>query len=511
MDGESVSVEDLLRVTALIKSDRLKKYDDYYGGRQPIAFLPLETKAQLGDRLPEMVLNVPRVAVGAIEERLDVEGFRLARNQEADETLLDIWQANDLDEWSQLCHIEALKHGIAFVTVWFNDADPRLPRIAVESAHQVAVEYEPGTRKVAAAAKRWNDVGDDGKPVTRAVLYLPTRIEFYRQAGAVSAGVTTLLSRWEPDGETLPNPLGEVPVVPFVNRPSLMDLSGESELRDLMPISDGINKLLSDMMVTSEYHAEGRRYATGIQVPREAQQNERIKDQVKKDWQDAATGKFLVAGPGVSFGQFAAADLQNFISAINMLLARAAFVSGLPPHMLGLAGDNPASADAIRSSESSLIRKAKRKQRGFGGSWERVMRLALKVRDGSVPDDARSMETIWANPETQTFAQDADAVTKLLGSAQPVLTVQAAREILRFTPTQIKRMDDDEARASAAAVTAPVQARIEQARALQAEDGLSQPAAYAAVGLLAAAGAMAGNAPAGALTAPVGPGGPSAP
>jgi hypothetical protein len=510
MDGELVSVDDLVRVTGLIRPDKLKKYDDYFLGNQPLAFLPQDVRAELGDRAVNLTLAVPRTALGAIEDRMDVEGFRLKRYQEADEALQDIWQANDLDEWSQLCHIEALKHGISFVMVWYGD-DPKIPRISVESAHQVAVEYAPGTRKVALAAKRWKDVDADGRPVTRAKLYYPDRVESYVQQGTTSPGVTVLLSRWERDGEDIPNTLGEVPVVPFVNRPSLMDLTGESELRDLMPITDGINKLLSDMMTTSEYHAEGRRYATGIQVPREAQQDERLKAQVKKDWQDAARGKFLVAGPGVQFGQFAAADLRNFIDAVNMLLSKAAFVSGLPPHMLGVTTDNPASADAIRSSETSLIRRVRRKMRGFGGSWERVMRLALLVRDGSVPGDAYSMETIWANPETPTYAQDADAVTKLVAGDRPVLTIRAARERIGLSPTQIARMESDEAKAAASNVTADVEARMEQARRFQDADGLSKPAALAAVGLMAAAGAQAGNSPAAPVAAPSGPGGPVAP
>lgn len=496
MDGEPVSVDVLNRVAGLINSRSLERFDKAYRGERDVAFLSPEVREKLGDRLPRMGLNVERVAIGSIEERLDVEGFRLQRNGPADESLLNIWQANDLDEWSQLCHIEALKHGISFVTVWSGE-DPDLPRIAVESAHQMAVEYAPGTREVAAAAKVWEERDSSGQRITRAVLYLPDVIEHYWRPGTRLDGVPAAARRWEPmPGLSVVNPLGVVPVVPFVNRPSLTDLTGESELADVLSITDGINKLLSDMMVTSEYHAEPRRYATGIQVPREAQQNERLKAQVKADWQDASAGKFLIGGPGVGFGQFASADLNNFINAINMLLGKAAFVLGLPPHMLGVNSDNPASADAIRSAESSLIRKAKRKQRGFGGSWERVMRLALLVRDGEVPADASSMETIWANPETQTFAQDADAVTKLLGSSPPAITVQAAREMLRFTPTQIARMRNDEAEAVATAATADVEARMVQARRFQRDDGLSQQAALAAVGLMAAAGATAGAPPA---------------
>jgi hypothetical protein len=42
---------------------------------------------------------------------------------------------------------------------------------------------------------------------------------------------------------------------------------GESEIADMIPLADAVNKLATDMMVTSEYHAMPRRWATGIEVP----------------------------------------------------------------------------------------------------------------------------------------------------------------------------------------------------------------------------------------------------
>lgn len=497
MDGGLVSVEKLEAVLALIKTTNLKTYDDYYRGNQPLAFISPDVRAQVGDRIPEIVLNVPRVVVGAIEERLDVQGFAVGGDREANETLRKVWSENDLDEWSQLEHIEALKHGIAFATVWSDDDLPSGVRVAVESAHQMAVEFAPGTRHVAAAAKRWQDVDEDGKPIERAVLYLPDVIEHYWRTTARPFGqvVTTVTMPGTGQGwvfdeaRSVPNPLGEVPVVPFINRPSLTDMSGESELRDVMTLTDGVNKLLSDMMVTSEHHAEPRRYATGMQIPKEAANNERLRDEVRAKWDEATRGKTWLAGEGVQFGQFAQAELNNFKTGVDLILSKVAFITGLAPHMLGITTENPASAEAIRSSETPLIRRVERKKTHFGGSWVRVMRLVFKVRGDET--DADGLRTIWANSETRTFAQDADAVVKLTGGDRPVITLEAGREILGFTPEQVRQMQEDAASATSSAATADVEARMEQARRLVEQDGLSQNAALAAVGLIAAASANA--------------------
>jgi hypothetical protein len=98
------------------------------------------------------VVNWPRLVVNSLEERLDVDGFRTAK--QPDDELWRIWQANDLDEASQMAHVDSLVHGRSFVIVWAGD-DPDTPKITVESAEQMTVDFEPGTTNVVAAAKHW--------------------------------------------------------------------------------------------------------------------------------------------------------------------------------------------------------------------------------------------------------------------------------------------------------------------------------------------------------------------
>lgn len=477
--------------------------DAYYSGQQPIAFIHPDVLEQVQGRLQNLVINWARVIVGSIEERLDIEGFRLGIDDEppgseapdADDDLWRIWQANDLDEWSQLAHVDAMVHGRAFISVWGSE-DLATPRIAVESATQMTVAYRPGTAQISAALKVWSDGEPDpnlpNSTDQTAVLYLPDSVEWWQakaRAGATQAAWTKI--------DELPNPLGAVPVVPLVNRPRLTDLCGESELVDVLPLVDAVNKLGTDMMVASEKQAMGDRWATGIEVPRDARANARLQEEVRQKWDEATKGKTWLAGPGVNFGQFPAAQLDNFIGAIKMLVSQIAAIAGLPPHYLGLSGDNPASADAIRSAEASLVKKALRKQRGFGGSWERAMRLAVATRDGvpleKIDPALKGLETQWRDPTTPTPGAKADAAVKLV--AGDIITRNQAREDLGYSPAQIERMDREAAEAQAAQVTADVAARVNQANQLMADQGISQPAAFAAVGLLAAAQQMTPGSP----------------
>ena len=81
-------------------------------------------------------------------------------------------------------------------------------------------------------------------------------------------------------------------------------------------------------------------------------------------------------------------------------------VSGLPAHYLGIHGDQPASADAIRSAEASLVARCHARMRSFGPSWAKVASLTAAVENGARP---QRVEVVWGNPETRTIAQEADA------------------------------------------------------------------------------------------------------
>jgi hypothetical protein len=50
--------------------------------------------------------------------------------------------------------------------------------------------------------------------------------------------------------------------------------------------------------------------------------------------------------------------------------------------------------DEQSSSEATLVSKARRRQRAFGGAWEDVMRLAMLVRDGELLDGGVSPEQV---------------------------------------------------------------------------------------------------------------------
>lgn len=453
----------------------IQKWDQYYRGRQALAFLHPDVQLQVGDRLQNLLINYPRLVVNSLEERLDVEGFRLANESLPNRDMWRIWQANDFDLGSQRTHLRALRHGRSYVSVWAGRGSTGVPQMRAENAKNMTVSLEPGTDAIRAAFKGWKI-----DRTSYATLYLPDRIIKLWQGGDAPKPLRGSKSAWV-IRETIPNPLGVVPIVPFFNNFDDDVPGGESELADSVKIADAINKLATDMMVASEFHAMPRRWATGIEIPQN-EEGERTREEARKFWDMATAGKTWLGGPGVSYGQFNSADLKNFTDAIMMLATQLAALAGLPPHYVGVTHDNPASADAIRSAEASLVKRAQRKQRTFGEAWEDVMTLALWVRDGEIPDGAESLESVWRSAETPTIAQKADAVVKLRQAG--IITDNQAQEDMGYTPEQRQSMADERMAAIGQQATAEVQARVAQAVELTTAYGIDAKTAFAAVGLL---------------------------
>ncbi|MFD5111446.1 phage portal protein [Streptomyces sp. NPDC058391] len=418
----------------------LEELNRYYEGQQPLAYLHPELLEELGDQLRQVVINWPRLVVDALEERLDVEGFRYADNESAAEDLWKIWQANGMDEQSQQATVDALVMRRSFLVVGTNEKDAESPLVTVESPLQMQVDWDPRTRAVRAALKRWHEQDPITDAITDryAALYVPGVTHWYEQTTATG---------WREihrDEHGLEVP----PVVPLVNRPRLMRPGGVSELSDVIPLSDAACKNATDMMVSAEYHAMPRRVAFGFDEEdfTDADGNpvsvwSRLAGRI---WATVKNRKTGPDGDGADVIQFPEAQLSNFHSTIELLARLVASLAGLPPNYMGLDTNNPPSADAIRSAETRLVKRAERRHRPFGGSYEQMNRLILRVRDGEWDPRAQSLETLWRDPSTPTYAQKADAVTKLVQTG--ILPIEQAREDLGYTAVQrqrMRQMDDD--------------------------------------------------------------------
>jgi hypothetical protein len=426
----------------------LRERNAYYEGTAPLHYLHPDVLREVEDRIQAVALGWPSLAVDPLEERLDVLGFRYPEDGEpdpdaapedlasavGDENLQRVWQENDLDEESQMGHVDALVMRRAYATVGVgDDGDTDTPLVTVESPLEMFALIDPRTRQVRAALRRWKDDYDFAtqQQLQYATLYLPNMTAWFDQG---STG-------WNETGRDEHN-VGRPLVAALTNRGRLADRYGRSELTPaLLSLSHAANKIATDMMVAGEFHAIPLRAIFGASPDDFEDQNGKPLSPMQ-----VLMSRILAVPNGeagsdpVRAHEFSASSLTNFHDTIAQLGRLASGLVGVDPSVMGFtAGDNPASADALRAREVRLIKRAERKQRAFGGGWERTMQLVRRIQDGDWDPAAKRLETIWRDAATPTRAQAADAAAKLV--AARLIPVQQGREDLGYTPAQQRRME----------------------------------------------------------------------
>lgn len=429
--------------------------DRYYRGTQVLEHLGLAVPEDL--RKFTTIVAWPGTAVDSIEERCDVEGFRLPGQPEADTGLAEVWQANDLDDESQMGHTDSLVFGRSYGCVGSGD-DPEMPKVTVESPLEMSHEWSPRERATSAAARFYQDDSTGDEVLQRATLY--TRF------------ATTWLvlddGRWMVEDRD-EHQLGQCPVEPLVNRGRSHSRYGLSEMLRIISLTDAAARALTNAQVATEVMSLPQRWAAGMTAAdfKDPKTGEQL-----TAWESYFGAVWATASKEAKFGQFSAADLANFEKIVNLYAQLVAGITGLPMRFLGQLSANPPSADGIRADEARLIKTAERKCRSWGASWERLMRIVRQIQSRGVDDPKlASMETLWRDPATPTRAQSADAAVKLFQAG--LASKRQSRRDVGYTSVQIANMeidDADEARTAAAAMLAAQRLKAQQAAAAAPPD-----------------------------------------
>lgn len=422
--------------TALFSGfERLQWYDAYLEGEQPLRYMSPAMAVEVQGLLSAVILNWCRMATEMYSNRLRIDGFRYAGDEENDSKLWEVVQANGLDRFFQHAFYEAVGMSRSYMIVGAPDKPGAPPIVTVESPFQVSHIRDPRTRKVTEAFKLWTDQFGDA----RATLYQPNRTVPLRSDG----------SKWIVAGEIDNHGLGMVPVVPFVNRPRILRPNGVSEFHDVIPIVDAAIKAATDMMVSAEYHAMPRRWIFGLKKSDFKDQN----GNAVSAWSRLASRIWSAETKDVTVGQFSESDLRNFHDTIK-LLARLVGQILAAPDALAFDTVNPPSAEAFGAMNNERDMRVRAKQVEFGESAEDVTRLVLRFQTGEWDPRALSIETVWADPSSMTFAQKADGITKLMsakdGAGRTVLNAPQARLDLGYGAIARARMAEDDTAAQRA-------------------------------------------------------------
>jgi hypothetical protein len=394
----------------------------YYRGEQPLRFASDQFKKYHGDRYRDFSDNWVQVVADSPVERLTAIGIKPANMTEADKESWRVWQTNALDADSQLGFQGAVTGKRAFVLVWGNPDDDSTPDVTFEDASQCIVAYEPGSRRRRRAAlKRWQDGWKD-----YATLYLPTEVwKFERplqrqDKTAQMSDVDVELDSWQPrelfdEPNPQPNPMGVVPMVELPNKP---DLVGEpiADVSGVVAMQDAINLLWAQLFTASDYASFPQRIVLGAEHPKTPildENGEQIGERPVDLAKFAVDRVLWITGEDAKIAEWQAANLAAYTDVLEVAVGHIAAQTRTPQHYL-IGKMANLSGDALIAAETGLVKRVEEKQLWFGQALREMFGLiALAQGNEAKARDIRSGTVLWADAESRSQAQLADALLKL--------------------------------------------------------------------------------------------------
>jgi hypothetical protein len=372
----------------------------YYDGEQPLVYTAKRLQEIFKDLDAYFAENWCSVVVDSAKDRINLREIQVkgsARSQ-----WQEIWEASEISLESDDVHESTLVAGEGYFIAWMDEDgvmqgyhnDPRMVHVFYQKS-------EPRKKKF--AAKWWVD---DGERLSMT-LYYEDHLEYYRSRNKAKnvQEFSSLEPAKEPKAE---NPFGEIPVFHY----RMGQRKVKSDLKNVVPIQNGINKLLTDMMVTAEFGAYPQRY-----VISNATVNGKLKNAPNEVWD-------LPAGDGLSqqtqAGQFMAADLKNYLEGIDNMATAISSITRTPKHYFFTVGSN-LSGEALIAMEAPLNKKAQDRIDRFSPVWKQVAVFMLKASGTEIQAD--QVEPVFDKPETvQPFTQAQTRMTNV-SAGMPLMTV----------------------------------------------------------------------------------------
>lgn len=392
----------------------------YYDGDHPIAYVS-DKLATLVPNSTVFKTNMCQVVVDATERRLVVHTWNHPEARVA-ESLKELWKKS-LRKCSANVHRSVLTTGEGYLVVWEGpDKKPRAYYHDPRQAHVLYDEADPDAPRV--ACKVWHLEKEHFLN-----LYYTDRIEHYAARGeAPSWGAY----KPYPDAASFSEAhnFGVIPVFHF--RLDVRKCTGELT-EGVLSLQDAINKLLNDMMVSSEFDSFPQRWGIG-------------------NWE---TGSKVPIGPGVfaqfpgsaqgdqpaEVGTFDTGTPENFLKPMDNLAFAMAIQSSTPRHYFtGQSGDP--SGEALQAMEAPLVAKVEAYQEVLGDTWSRVAAFALQLSGTTV--DIDDIEAVWK--AAHTMQPKSQAETRKT-NAEAGIPIENQLRDEGWTEEQLEQLREDRAAA----------------------------------------------------------------
>ena len=408
--------------------------------------------------------NVASLAVSSVSNRLTPLGFRTgaANDDNGDAKAAEIWAENNLavETPDLLTWMLGLSEAYMMVGTPADD-NKSIPIMTAEDPRSVITANDPARRMLVRAGMKTLHDPDEGYDYCH--IYLPAgaeggdaRYSMCFTAKRKSNRGTQWGSnfryvdsqwKWE-DGVKLRTK--RVPIVRFENR------GGVAEFEPHLSILNRINRITLQRMVIGEIQAFRQRAIEGLPDVYPADYPVAELRGKKIDYEGIFTpgpGSMWKVPPGAKFWESQPIDLRPLLEEEKLEYRTASALIGFPVSMFS-PDDANGSAEGAGLQRESLVFRAEDRQTIVEAGLNLAMSLGFETINDTRRSKLSDIETIWAPIERLSLAERFSAASQAKAAGENIDTIR--REVLKYTPRQIKAAQADDARAMVMAPRPPV-------------------------------------------------------
>lgn len=366
-----------------------------------------------------------------------------------------------------------LRDGDTFLMCQFEegaDGKPGFARLAHESAWDgdtgTMVIYDRQGKQVVAGVKVWYEGDerrvnlyyqdavekfwyDDGRPATENDEKREPSLKERRDKKGDYAGEYRILTTRDSGN------VG-VPIVHFSNKGGPR---GKSELVNVIPLQDSLNRTLHSMVMTAELTAFSVLFTnTDIDTSKGLTPgmifSSFVENWLSEDNADKLRAMAAMLG-AFKLERIEPGTVEPLIKQADWIIAQIATITSTP--IAAQMGGDSQSGEALKQRDTRLLGKIQRAQVQVGNRWEDAIRLAWRVEryhGGLSRPEIDSLNTRWKGAEIRNDAEILMIADKLheWGYEHEALRTLSQTSAVEFNEDKIKSMIDEKAQAVSASI-----------------------------------------------------------
>ena len=163
-----------------------------------------------------------------------------------------------------------------------------------------------------------------------------------------------------------------------------------------------------------------------------------VTGKTRPPFEPGADRLWAAANENIKFGQFDAANLEQYLKIEESLRLEIARLAALPPHFLQQWAGQAPSGEALRAAESRFVKKVQDRQAEYGNVWEDAMELALRQANAASEDVRLTCK--WVDPSSTS---EQEQLNNILVKKQIGISVEEALKEAGYGEQDIQRMMDE--------------------------------------------------------------------